>query len=121
MRLFHEIRAQGYIGKDATVRRYLTQVRKASGIAPFHRTTARPRLVSDPTARQPRSTALWWMIVRRPDTRTDTEQALIAQLHGDPTLAAGITITQSFVAMVRDRIGDAFAPWVAETQGRRCS
>jgi transposase len=107
-RLTREIARQGYRGSSATVRVYLRE----------RRTGAPP--TADPAA--PTSRRLAWLLLRRPDDLRDDERALLDDAcHGRPALAEVGRLGRAFLALVRERRGEALGGWVeaAEASGVR--
>jgi transposase len=113
LQLFRELQAQGFRGTDGTVRRYITQLRKAAGLPPRSRNGAAHPLASDPTPQMPSLTALCWQILRKPETRTADEQWSIKQLReGHVALAEVIGLAEEFANLVRQRKSEQFHSWL---------
>ncbi len=111
MRLWREIRAQGFGHSYTPVARLTARLRK--GQAP----TPRPRTglasVGGPTARQ-----VARLFLRRPDDRTDSQQAYLdAVCHADATIATAYAVAHAFGQMLRGRHGERLEAWVETASG----
>lgn len=60
-----------------------------------------------------------WLILRRPDTLTSSENELLEHLYQQPELSAAITLAQSFIELVRQRVPDKLDCWLE--QAKNCS
>ncbi len=113
MQLFREVQEQGFRGTDGTVRRYLTQVRKASGLPPFSRNAADRQPVEARTADLPSLTTLCWRVLRKPETREPDEEHSIEQLrHAHADVGTAITLAEEFAGMIRQRQVEQFDSWL---------
>ena len=91
--LFNEIRAQGYRGKERTVRARLSE----------WRTAAPPRPAE---ARLPGPRTLAWLLLRRPSDLNDDERELLKKLCArSDEVANAHRLAQQFLRLVRDRPG----------------
>jgi transposase len=140
--LWRELRAQGYRGSSVTIRRFLAPWRTA----PRRRTPGTPgeHLVGNrpdrprrsrtpvvPSARQVR----WWLL-RHVDVLSPSRQRLRhphgadseplpAEAHAFcqrllarcPAIAEALTLTATFIRLVRSRDGPALAPWLVAAKG----
>lgn len=110
-KLWHEIRAHGYAGGCTSVRDYLARFRARNG----QYTTRESRLsranarISDrpPTPRQ-----CVWLVLRRPDTLTQQEHAILTQLQTLPQLNAAIQFTHEFATIMRERQPEHLEAWL---------
>jgi transposase len=104
MRLYEEIQRQGYRGKRSTVLGYLTQLRKAQGLAPRTRTLQPGPPVTDPTVQGLTPRQAPWLTLRRPTAMTEQEQDLLTRLHyAHATFAQAMTLAQDFAQLLRAR------------------
>ena len=114
MQLFREVHGQGFRGTDGTVRRYLTQVRKASGLLPFSRNAADQKTSDALGGELPSLTSLCWRVLRKEESREPDEEQSVEQLrHGHTDLGSAITLAREFASMVRQRQVEQFDSWLA--------
>jgi len=111
MRLWREIRAQGFGHSYTPVARLTARLRQ--GQAP----TPRPRTglasVGGPTARQ-----VARLFLRRPGDRTDPQQAYLdAVCQADATIATAYAVAHAFGQMLRGRHGERLEAWVEAASG----
>jgi transposase len=108
---WRELRALGYAYSARTVSRFLPRLRRASeaGGAPETQTAPSTR----PQGPSARAVSFTWVC---PTTkRSQDAQLYVAQLtQVDPTLAQAYTLRQAFLALVRERRGDALEAWMTE-------
>ena len=111
MQLWREIRARGYAHSARTVSRFLTRLRRASeaGWAPETQTSPYTR----PQGPSARAVSFTWVC---PATkRAQDAQLYLTQLtQADPAIAQAYTLSQAFLALMRERRGDALAAWMTE-------
>ena len=112
MQLWRETRALGYAHSARTVSRFITRLRQASaaGWAPETQTSSYTR-PQGPSARAVSFTWVCPAAKRAQDAQLYVEQLL----HAEPTMAQAYTLSQAFLALVRERRGDALAAWMTET------
>ena len=111
MQLWRELRARGYAHSARTVSRFLTRLRRASaaGWAPETQTSSYTR----PQGPSARAVSFTWVCPA-------TKRAQDAQLYldhltqADPAIAQAYTLSQAFLALVRERRGDALEAWMPE-------
>jgi transposase len=108
--LHREIVAHGFRGSRPLVSTLVAQLRRAEQtgmpVPPIPRT-------GDPLT--PHTAAM--LLLRRPERCSDAEQAAIAQLRTcHPDIATTMAFTERFVAIVRERRGDALASWLTDAQ-----
>jgi transposase len=109
--LFHEIRLQGYAGQRTTVRDYVRQWRTAGLCGAGE---ASPGSLQ----RQPSLRSLAWLIVRNPDSLSESEQELVRQVSAShPQLEKATALAQAFAEMVRQRQADQLGDWLEGAQG----
>jgi transposase len=111
MQLWRELRALGYSHSARTVSRFITRLRRASeaGWAPETQTSPYTR----PQGPSARAVSFTWVC---PDTkRSQDAQLYVDQLRqGDPAIGQAYTLSQAFLALVRERRGDALETWMTE-------
>jgi transposase len=113
MQLFREVQGQGFRGTDGTVRRYLTQVRKACGLLPYSRNAADQSTSDALGGTLPSLTSLCWWVLRKEESREDDEEQSVEQLrHGHAELDSAITLAREFASMVRKRQVEQFDSWL---------
>lgn len=109
MQLWRELRALGYRHCARTVSRFLTRLRRARAAAWAPETQTSPSTrPQGPSARAVAFTGVC------PDTkRSQDAQLSVDQLRqGDPTIGQAYTLSQAFLALVRERRGDALETWM---------
>jgi transposase len=111
MQLWRETQALGYAHSARTVSRFITRLRQASaaGWAPETQTSPYTR----PQGPSARAVSFTWVC---PDTkRSQDAQLYVDQLcQGDPAIGQAYTLSQAFLALVRERRGDALEAWMTE-------
>ena len=111
MQLWRELRALGYPYSSRTVSRFVTRLRRASaaGWAPETQTSPYTR----PQGPSARAISFTWVCPEA--KRAQDAQLYMDQLtQADPTMAQAYTLSQAFLALVRERRGDALAAWMTE-------
>jgi transposase len=111
MQLWHELKAQGFSGSYASVRRATANLPKPSGSAQVSNQVGRRPL-------SPRQAA--WLLVLQPETLTESQENLRSILCDiSPIAATAYALTQTFGDMIRRQRADAFDGWLhqAETAG----
>jgi transposase len=108
---WQEIRAQGDSYSARTVSRFIPRLRRASeaGWAPETQTSSYTR-PQGPSARAVSCTWVCPATKRAPDAQLSLDQLT----QGDPASAQASTLSQAFLALVRERRGDALAAWMTE-------
>ena len=115
MRLYEELQRQGYRGGRSTVLGYLTQLRKAQGLAPRTRTVQPVPLVTDPTGQGLTPRQATWLTLRRPEHVTEDEQPLLVRLHqAHPAFAQAMTLAQDFARLLRARQPGKLDAWLQQ-------
>lgn len=115
MRLFHELKAQGYLGSYPSVARYAQRLRQAQGItgANRHPRTTLPQ-VAEPQQRPLTARGAAWLVMRRPDKRHANHEPHLTQLKAQHAeLAVAIALTQDFADLVRHRWPEKLDDWLA--------
>jgi transposase len=111
MQLWRELRALGYSHSARTVSRFITRLRRASeaGWAPETQTSPYTR----PQGPSARAVSFTWVCPEA--KRSQDAQLYVDQLRqGDQSIAQAYTLSQAFLALVRERRGDALETWMTE-------
>jgi transposase len=110
LRLWREIRAQGYHHSTSPVARFVASLRRTGRPpSPSDRRLAAVTHPRGPSARQ-----VAFLLLRRPDERTAEETSfLVALREQDTDLPQAETLTQAFLGMVRQRQGARLDSWLA--------
>jgi len=115
MRLYEDIRRQGYLGGRSTVLGYLTQLRKAQGLDPRTRTMQPGPPVTDPSVPCSTPRQATWLVLRRPDYLTAEDQTVLDQLRqAHPAFAQAIALAQGFAQLLRARQPERLEPWLQQ-------
>jgi transposase len=115
MRLYEEIQRQGYRGGRSTVLGYLTQLRKAQGLAPRTRTMQPSPPVTDPAAPCGTPRQATWLVLRRPDHLTAEDQAVLDRLRqAHPAFEQAIALAQGFAQLLRARQPERLEAWLQQ-------
>ena len=115
MRLYEDLQRQGYRGGRSTVLGYLTQLRKAQGLAPRTRTMHPAPPVTDPTVQSVTPRQATWVTLRRPKDVTEEEQHLLARLpQAHAAFAQAIALAQGFAQLLRARQPDRLDAWLQQ-------
>jgi transposase len=111
LQLWRELRARGYTHSARTVSRFITRLRQASeaGWAPETQTSPYTR-PQGPSARAVSFTWVCPAAKRLPDAQLYVDQLTQA----DPAITQAYTLSQAFLALVRERRGDALEAWMTE-------
>ena len=111
MQLWRETQALGYAHSARTVSRFITRLRQASaaGWAPETQTSPYTR----PQGPSARAVSFTWVCPEA--KRAQDAQLYVDQLlHAEPTLAQAYTLSQAFLALVRERRGADLEAWITE-------
>jgi transposase len=111
MQLWRELRALGYNHSARTVSRFITRLRRASeaGWAPETQTSPYTR----PQGPSARAVSFTWVCPEA--KRPQDAQLYMAQLRQvDSAIGQAYTLSQAFLALVRERRGDALEAWMAK-------
>ena len=115
MRLYEEIQRQGYRGGRSTVLGYLTQLRKAQGLAPRTRTMQPAPPVTDPPVQPLTPRQATWLVLRQPAHLTVEDQTLLDRLpQAHPAFAQAIALAQGFAQLLRARQPEPLDAWLQE-------
>jgi transposase len=112
MQLWREIQAQGYAHSARTVCRFMTRLRRAAeaGQAPETQTSPYTR----PQGPSARAVSFTWVC---PDAKRSSEARMyidhLTQM--DLSIAQAYRLSQTFLALVRERRGHALEAWMSET------
>jgi transposase len=110
MRLWREIREQGYTGCSGSVWRFIAELRRDEASGQPIDTPTRRRTTPTPTARQ-----VAILFLRRPSDLTPEQQAYLTTLgEQDAALGSAYRLTQAFATLVRERQGERLDAWRAE-------
>jgi transposase len=120
LQMWRELRDQhGYTHPPRTVVRFVSELRKDSGVRRSFRSVAAAPLYMVEQERQRPITALQAvrLVVTRPEQRSAWQQAYLARLcERDPALQQAYDLAQSFVMMVRQRMGTRLDQWFVDVQ-----
>jgi transposase len=111
MQLWRELREQGYTYSARTVSRFITRLRQAgdAGLAP--ETQASP--YTRPQGPSARAVA-FARVCPAAKRAQDAQLSLDHLIQADPTIAQAYTLSQAFLALVRERRGEALTAWITE-------
>jgi hypothetical protein len=113
MRLYEDLQRQGYQGGRSTVLGYLTQLRKAQGLATRTRTMSPGPPVTDPTVLGLTPRQATWLVLRQPAHLTAGEQALLDRLpQAHPAFAQAMALAQGFAQLLRARQPERLEAWL---------
>jgi transposase len=113
MRLYREIREQGYAFGASNVMRFVAQLRRDEAAGQPPGASGRAAAAPVPTARQ-----VAGLFLRRPTELDLEQQAYLDRLQGaHAAVATAYRLTQAFAAMVRERGGEQLDDWLAEAEG----
>jgi transposase len=111
--LWREIRAMGFPGTRKQVERWAQRHRQepAPSTPHIYRQGIRERRAAPAQAlATPRQLA--WLLVRNPATLSPADADTVAMITQDQEVALIYTLAQQFIVMVRERIPNAFDPWL---------
>src|SRR5438094_4817215 len=111
MQLWRELRVLGYTYSSRTVSRFITRLRRASeaGWAPETQTSPSTR----PQGPSARAVSFTWVCPEA--KRAQDAQLSIDQLRqGAQSIGQAYPLSQAFLALVRERRGDALEAWITE-------
>jgi transposase len=115
MRLYEDLQRQGYRGGRSTVLGYLTQLRKAQGLAPRTRTMQPAPPVTDPTVQRLTPRQATWLVLRQPEHLTAEDQALLDRLpQAHPAFAQAMALAHGFAQLLRARQPEQLDAWVQQ-------
>ena len=113
MRLYREIREQGYAFGASNVMRFVAQLRRDEAAGQPPGASRRAPAAQTPTARH-----VAGLFLRRPADLEPDQQAYLDHLReADAGVATAYRLTQAFAAMVRERGGERLDDWLAEAEG----
>jgi transposase len=112
MQLWREMRALGYAHSARTVSRFITRLRQASAAGWAPETQASP--YTRPQGPSARAVSFTWVC---PETkRAQDVQLYVDQLlQAHPVIAQAYTLSQAFLALVREHRGADLEAWMTET------
>lgn len=112
MRLYRELRAQGYTAGASNVMRFVAQLRREEAAGQPAGTAARARAGPTPTARH-----VAGLFLRRPETLDEEERGYLTYVRAaDAAIATAYHLTQTFALMVRERMGERLDAWLDEAE-----
>lgn len=112
MKLWREIRAQGYPHTAGVVGRFVAQLRRDEVAGRPAGASVRQRAAPVPTARH---MAGWFL--RCPSNLTRAQQTYLTELQDlDEVVARAYQLTQCFTEMVRERTGEHLEAWIEQTK-----
>jgi len=115
MRLYEDIQRQGYQGGRSTVLGYLTQLRKAQGLAPRTRLVQPGPPVIDPSVQGCTPRQATWLVLRQPDHLAPEEHALLDRLRqAHPAFAQVIALAHGFAQLLRARQPERLDTWLEQ-------
>ena len=115
MRLYEDLQRQGYRGGRSTVLGYLTQLRKAQGLAPRTRMVQSAPPVTDPTVQCLTPRQATWLTLRRPQDVSEDEQHLLTRLcQAHATFQQAIALAQGLAQLLRARQPERLEAWVQQ-------
>jgi transposase len=114
LRLFRDLRSEGYAGSYTLVAAYARCLRQAQGRAPGQHRLRQPLpSVAEPPGQFLTARRATWLVLRRADKRTDNEVQQLSLLRAQHTeLAEAIDLVQDFLQLVRLRQPAQFDPWL---------
>jgi transposase len=114
MRLFRELRQQGYVGSYGLVAAYVRRVRQAQGLAHGQRRPRHPLpAVAEPPCQPLTPRRATWLVLRREAKRTEAEVRQLTQLRDQHAeVAEAIDLAQDFLSLVRQRQPTQLDPWL---------
>jgi transposase len=114
MRLFRELRQQGYTGSYARVAAYARRLRQAQGLAAGQRCPRQPLpRVAEPPCQLLTPRRVTWLVLRREAQHTEAETQQLTQLQAQSAeVAEAIALAQDFATMVRQRQPAQLDPWL---------
>jgi transposase len=115
MRLYEDLQRQGYQGGRSTVLGYLTQLRKAQGLAPRTRTMSPGHPVTDPTVQGLTPRQATWLVLRQPAHLTVEDHALLDRLpQAHPAFAQAMALAHGFAQLLRARQPERLDAWLQQ-------
>jgi transposase len=114
MRLFRELRQQGYVGSYGVVAAYARRLRQAQGLPPGHRRPRQPLpAVAEPPCQPLTPRRATWLVLRRETQRTAAETQQLPALRAQQAeVAEAIDLAQDFATLVRQRQPTQLDPWL---------
>jgi transposase len=109
-RLYGELVAHGFKGSRTLVADFVACLRRATGEGRESHSVAQRQ-----TPLTPHTAA--YLLIRRPERRSEAEEAAVAQLRsGDTEIARVIAFTERFCRIVRERRGGELRGWLADAE-----
>ena len=115
--LFKEIQQQGYSGTYKSVTCYTRKLRQQKCEALSELPGRGPAPKVNAADKKPLSASrAAWLIMRREETLTTGEKAIIEQLSQHPKLATPIALTRGFLSLVRERLLQQLDSWLEQAK-----
>lgn len=113
--LFADIQQRGYSGSYMSVTRYTRQLRQREREALNDLPGRGPAPKANAYEHKPLSAQrAAWLILRKPETLTNQESEIVAQLCQHPALSASVSLTQGFLTLVRQRLPKQLDSWLEQ-------
>ena len=111
MQLWREPRALGYTYSSRTVSRFITRLRRAreAGWAP----EPPPSPYTRPQGPSARAVSFTWVCPEAKRAQ-DAQLYIDQRRQGEQSIGQAYTLSQAFLALVRERRGDALEAWITE-------
>lgn len=110
VRLHGELVAHGFRGSRSLVADFVARLRRAGDEGDTPKPIARV-----PAPLTPHTAA--YLLVRRPERRSEAEHAAVAQLRAcHPEIATALAFTERFATIVRERRGEELRAWLADAE-----
>ena len=94
---------------------YLTQLRKAQGLAPRTRPVSPGPPVTDPSVQCYTPRQATWLVLRRPEHLTAEDQAVLDRLcQAHPAFAQAMALAQGFARLLRARQPERLEAWLQQ-------
>jgi transposase len=117
MQLYREIEPKGFAGSETTVRLYIQQLRRASGLADKVRNQTGKYLKADPTKQIPTLRSLTWWTLKKPEERTEENEQVLLQIStGQPKLLKSIALARNLAEIIRQQQGEKLDAWIEEAE-----
>jgi transposase len=114
MRLFRDLRQQGYTGGYGVVAAYARRLRQAQGLPPGHRRAHQPLpAVAEPPCQPLTPRRATWLVLRREEKLTEAETQQLVQLRAQQAeVAEAVDLARDFATLVRQRQPTQLDPWL---------
>jgi transposase len=118
LRLYRELRAQGYTGSSKAIYRYLERLRTPHGPLTPSKTHNRKRALASPAPLQNFSAhRATWLFVCHPQKLDEAQQKELALVRqASPSAEAAYRLAQAFMQMLREQTGHQLDTWLGEAE-----